>query len=44
MSYSPTEIEELKTFYENQLLNDTLLFWFPRSIDKEYGGYLLMRD
>ena len=44
MSYTPTEIEQLKTFYEDQLLNDTVPFWFPRSIDKEYGGYLLMRD
>ncbi|MEX8547340.1 MAG: AGE family epimerase/isomerase [Mucilaginibacter sp.] len=44
MSYAPTEIEQLKLFYENQLLNDTVPFWFPRSIDQEYGGYLLMRD
>ena len=34
----------LKTFYKNQLLNDTLPFWFPRSIDRIHGGYLLMRD
>ena len=32
------------TFYKNQLLNDTVPFWFPRSIDKEHGGFLLMRD
>ncbi|TAN16144.1 MAG: N-acylglucosamine 2-epimerase [Chitinophagaceae bacterium] len=37
-------LNELKLFYKNQLLNDTVPFWFPRSIDKEYGGYLLMRD
>ncbi|WP_018627109.1 AGE family epimerase/isomerase [Niabella aurantiaca] len=35
---------QLKNFYESQLLNDTIPFWFPRSLDKEYGGYLLMRD
>ncbi|WP_419803343.1 AGE family epimerase/isomerase [Mucilaginibacter sp.] len=44
MSYTPTEIEKLKAFYEGQLLNDSIPFWFPRSIDQEYGGYLLMRD
>lgn len=33
-----------KDFYKKQLLEDTLPFWFPRSIDEEHGGYLLMRD
>ncbi|MBB2144701.1 N-acylglucosamine 2-epimerase [Pedobacter sp. LMG 31464] len=40
-------IEYLKkqaAFYKNQLLKDTVPFWFPRSIDKEHGGFLLMRD
>lgn len=37
-------LQHLSSFYKDQLLNDTLPFWFPRSIDKEYGGYLLMRD
>ena len=44
MSYSKTELLNLKDFYQNQLLNDTVPFWFPRSIDTEFGGYLLMRD
>jgi N-acylglucosamine 2-epimerase len=44
MSYSRQDLVALRDFYSNQLLNDTLLFWFPRSVDKEYGGYLLMRD
>lgn len=44
MSYTHDELTELKDFYKKQLLNDTLPFWFPRSLDKEYGGYLLMRD
>lgn len=38
------DIQQLKSFYKNQLLNDTVPFWFPKSIDKEFGGYLLMRD
>jgi N-acylglucosamine 2-epimerase len=33
-----------RRFYQNQLLQDTLPFWFPRSIDRANGGYLLMRD
>ncbi|PGH38968.1 MAG: N-acylglucosamine 2-epimerase, partial [Candidatus Nephrothrix sp. EaCA] len=44
MSYSLTDLHALKTFYEQHLLNDTLPFWFPRSVDEQYGGYLLMRD
>ncbi|MCC7523866.1 MAG: AGE family epimerase/isomerase [Chitinophagaceae bacterium] len=44
MHYSKNDLAELKNFYRNQLLNDTVPFWFPRSYDKEYGGYLLMRD
>ena len=44
MSYTTTDIEQLKLFYEHQLLADTVPFWFPRSVDEEYGGYLLMRD
>ena len=37
-------LEKQKSFYKNQLLNDTAPFWFPKSIDEEYGGFLLMRD
>ena len=44
MSYTNTELRELKHFYRDQLLNDTVPFWFPRSIDREFGGFLLMRD
>jgi N-acylglucosamine 2-epimerase len=44
MAYSPEELFALKDFYKNQLLNDTVPFWFPRSFDREYGGFLLMRD
>jgi len=44
MSYSKQDLIALKDFYKNQLLNDTIPFWFPRSYDKESGGFLLMRD
>jgi len=44
MSYSRQDLEKLQDFYSNQLLKDTLPFWFPKSFDKEHGGFLLMRD
>jgi len=44
MTYTNEDITRLKLFYEHQLLNDTVPFWFPRSVDEQYGGYLLMRD
>jgi N-acylglucosamine 2-epimerase len=44
MSYSLTDLIALKNFYSNQLLHNTIPFWFPRSFDLEYGGFLLMRD
>jgi N-acylglucosamine 2-epimerase len=44
MGYSLEALAALEKFYSNQLLNDTIPFWFPRSFDNEYGGYLLMRD
>jgi N-acylglucosamine 2-epimerase len=37
-------IEELYEFYKHQLLEDTIPFWFPKSYDQEFGGFLLMRD
>lgn len=42
--YTRDDLITLKDFYKNQLLKDTVPFWFPRSVDEEYGGYLLMRD
>lgn len=42
--YSDQQLNELASFYKDQLLNDTVPFWFPRSYDLENGGYLLMRD
>lgn len=44
MHYTEQELTELEAFYKNQLLRDTIPFWFPRSIDPEFGGYLFMRD
>jgi len=37
-------LQQLHDFYKSQLLEDTIPFWFPKSIDEQYGGYLLMRD
>ncbi|HLO82316.1 MAG TPA: AGE family epimerase/isomerase [Chitinophagaceae bacterium] len=44
MHYSSEELTRLQEFYSSQLLEDTIPFWFPRSYDLKYGGYLLMRD
>jgi len=44
MHYNKESLFDLKKFYSNQLLNDTVPFWFPRSYDMEHGGFLLMRD
>jgi len=42
--YNNQDILALASFYKDQLVNDTVPFWFPRSLDHEFGGYLLMRD
>ena len=42
--YSSLDLKTLAKFYENELLSSTIPFWFPRSIDHEHGGFLLMRD
>ena len=42
--YSATEVARLRDFYRDALLEDTLPFWLPRSLDEKHGGYLLMRD
>lgn len=44
MKYSEQDLANLSSFYKDQLLNSTVPFWFPKSFDEEYGGYLLMRD
>jgi N-acylglucosamine 2-epimerase len=42
--YTRQELITLRDFYRKQLLEDTIPFWFPRSFDKEHGGFLFMRD
>ncbi len=44
MHYTDSELDTLKQFYQRQLLDNTIPFWFPHSVDKEFGGYLFMRD
>ena len=41
---TPERQRELLAVYRDGLLEDTLHFWLPRCIDKEHGGFLLMRD
>ena len=43
-TYTKEDLVELRDFYKDSLLNDTLNFWLPDSVDTEHGGYLLMRD
>lgn len=44
MTYTGAQLEQLYHFYRKQLLTDTVPFWFPRSLDHEHGGFLLMRN
>jgi len=44
MNYSEQDLRELRKFYQSQLLDDTIPFWFPSSVDKEHGGFLFMKD
>ena len=44
MAYDAQDLARLGDFYRRQLLESTMPFWFPRSYDREYGGYLFMRD
>ena len=44
MAYLEKELHDLHKFYSDQLLNNTVPFWFPRSYDRENGGFLLMRE
>ncbi len=40
MPYSASDLLALRDFYRDQLLRNTLPFWFPRSFDEQYGGFL----
>jgi N-acylglucosamine 2-epimerase len=44
MQLDKNYLQQQENFYKNQLLNDTIPFWFPKSIDEDFGGFLLMRD
>ena len=44
MSYSDNELAELAADYRATLVDEVLPFWLPRSVDEEYGGYLISRD
>ena len=44
MGYTRQDLAHLREFYKNHLFHDTIPFWFPRSFDREFGGFLLMRD
>src|SRR5262245_51562046 len=37
-------LKALLETYRNGLLHDTLPFWIPRAIDRQYGGYLTALD
>ena len=39
-----TRLDELLVVYRDGLLDDTLPFWIPRSVDHEHGGFMLARD
>lgn len=41
---TPDRIHELAGYYRAALLDDCGKFWFPRSLDHEYGGYLHCLD
>ena len=36
----PDDRDKLLAVYRDGLLNDTIPFWFPRSVDRECGGFL----
>ena len=41
---APETLTALRATYRDGLLHDTLPFWIPRAIDREYGGYLTALD
>ena len=41
---TPDRLNALLGIYRGGLLDDTLPFWIPRAIDREYGGYLTALD
>ncbi len=43
-SYDHQQLEQLRDFYRDQLLNDTLPFWLKNAPDHEHGGFLTSLD
>lgn len=41
---TPDRRDHFRSAYRDGLLNDTLPFWLPRSIDQEHGGYFTAFD
>ena len=41
---TPEERRKLRDTYRDGLLKDTIPFWFPRSVDTKYGGFLTCFD
>ncbi|MGM0488084.1 MAG: AGE family epimerase/isomerase [Planctomycetota bacterium] len=41
---TPERREQLVRIYRDGLLEDTVPFWFPRCVDKQFGGFLVARD
>jgi N-acylglucosamine 2-epimerase len=44
MAHLAADPKALAATYRASLLDDTLPFWIPRSIDEECGGFLIARD
>ncbi len=40
----PIRIDQLIAIYRDGLLHDTLPFWLPRCVDREWGGFMIARD
>ena len=43
MSYTIDQLVDLGRSYRSELLGDAIPFWFPRSVDEEFGGFLIAR-
>lgn len=37
-------LDDLRNLYRDGLLSDTIPFWIPRSLDREYGGFIHVLD
>lgn len=42
--FTAARIDYLLAIYRDGLLESTLPFWFPRSVDEEHGGFMFSRD